>query len=111
MKRKTVEYLDDDRPATSGSEQDLFEYSSSRKSDPAWGGFSSYKHKGRGGFVDADSDDGDTPGRLFNYFASGSFTRRKLLRRERVIQRNKAILMLIAVGVAAFWVFYKLSNL
>ncbi len=93
-----------------GDGDDLFQFSDKKSGGQAWSGFSSYKHKGHGGFVDGE-DDGAGPGRLFSYFASGSFTRRKLLRHERVIQRNKAIVMMIAVGLALFWVMYKLSHM
>ena len=76
----------------SPEQDDLFTRSRSKgdKSNP-WTGFPDSKHKGKSRYVDLDPDLGEHS-RLVDYFASGSFSQRKLLRHERRIQRNKALL-------------------
>jgi hypothetical protein len=87
-------------------QDDLFSQSrGKRRKSTSWSGFPDSKHKGKSRYVDLDPDLGEHS-RLVDYFASGSFSHRKLLRHERRIQRNKALLMLFAVVIALFWVLY-----
>lgn len=44
--------------------------------------------------------------RFASYFSSGGFLGGRPLRQERNIQRNRAIAMLLVVGIVLLWVFY-----
>ena len=90
---------------------DLFSHAKKHhKGSPEWSGMSSYKHQGQGRYVERDVDQSDSD-RFVSYFANGSFTQRRLLRHERRILRNKAIIMIVAVLLAMFWVIYLLSTI